>query len=189
MSIRTWLVNKLKKDTRQIAPIPIHRIETPDKIIETKIRPVKVPTIFDISERLAYLSRDISILKEQMVTKSWFRNEFDDVTPAMAEKLDMISNDLHSLQNNFSNLTSGLSNLTKDDLAPKVPDIDYLGMSFNAPDIIMNIVKTNKTIRYKDIKKQLPVSDPTLSKYLKILVSDKKINRIKVGKAVFYEAA
>ncbi len=188
MSIRTWLINRLKKDNRQTTSIPIHRIETPDKIIETKIRPVKVPTAFDISERLAYLSRDILILKDQMVTKFWFRNEFDDVTPAMTEKLDRISDDLRSLQNNFTNLTSVLSNLTKDDLASKVPDIDYFGMSFNTPDIIMNIVKTNKAIRYKDIKKQLPVSDPTLSKYLKNLVSDKKINRIKVGKAVFYEA-
>ena len=190
MGIKTWLNKVLKKDTQQIGPIPVYRLETPDKILETKIQPIKLPTTFDISERLVNLSRDISHLKDEMVSRSWFKTEFEDVSPSVVDKLDGISNELKSLQNNFTKFTkllsSELSNFSKTTILP-VTDVNHFGMSLNTSEIIYKIIKRNKNIRYKGIKKQVPVSDPTLSKYLKILISKKKIRRTKIGKAVFYE--
>jgi len=191
MGIKTWLNKVLKKDTQQIAPIPVYRLETPDKILETKIQPIKLPTTFDISERLVNLSRDISHLKDEMVSKSWFKTEFEDASPSVVDKLDGISNELKSLQSNFTKFTkllsSELSNFSKTTILP-VTDVNHFGMSLNTSEIIYKIIKRNKKIRYKGIIKQVPVSDPTLSKYLKILISKKKIRRTKIGKAVFYEA-
>jgi hypothetical protein len=192
MGFKTWFTKILKKDTQQIAPIPIYRLETPDKIVETKIQPVKVPTIFDVSERLVNLSQDISFLKNDIVTRSWFKTEFEDVSPSMVDKLDEISNELKSLQNNFINFTklisSRLSNFTKDITIPNFTDINHFSAHLNTAEVIYKVIKSHKKTRYKDIIKHVPVSDPTLSKYLKILVHDKKIRRVKVGKAVFYEA-
>lgn len=187
MGIKTWFNAILKKDTRQIAPIPIYRLETPDKIVETKIQPIKIPTVFDVAERLVNLSQEISVLKNEMVTIPWFKNEFEDMTPSIVDKLNEINHRLSSLQESFTNFTSKLSNFTKDSITTQFTDIDHFSMPLNTSKIIHKIIKTHKKIRYRDIIKQLPVSDPTLSKYLKILVSDKKIRRIKVGKAVFYE--
>jgi len=192
MSIKTWLKNVLKKDARQISPIPVYRLETPDKIVETKIQPIKLPTTFDISERLVNLSRDISDLKNEMVSRSWFKTEFEDLSPSVVDKLDEISNDLKSLQDNFTNFTkllsSRLSNFSKDITIPNFTDINHFSAHLNTAEVIYRVIKSHKKTRYKDIIKQVPVSDPTLSKYLKILVHDKKVRRVKIGKAVFYEA-
>jgi len=192
MGIQTWLNKVLKRETGQINQIPIYRLETPDKIVETKIQPVKIPTIFDVSERLANLSRDISILKNEMVSRSWFKTEFEDISPSLDEKLDEINNNLRSLQEGISNFTnllsSRLSNFTKDIAMPNFTDISHFSAHLNTADVIHKVIKSHKKTRYRDIIKRVPVSDPTLSKYLKILVHNKKIRRIKVGKAVFYEA-
>jgi len=180
MGIQTWLNKVLKRETGQIDQIPIYRLETPDKIVETKIQPVKIPTIFDVSERLANLSR------------SWFKTEFEDISPSLDEKLDEINNNLRSLQEGISNFTnllsSRLSNFTKDIAMPNFTDISHFSAHLNTADVIHKVIKSHKKTRYRDIIKRVPVSDPTLSKYLKILVHNKKIRRIKVGKAVFYEA-
>ncbi len=191
MSIKTFLDKILKKDDQQIEPISVYRIETPDKIVETKIQPVKVPNIFDVSERLVNLSHDISNLKNEMVSKSWFKDEFQDISPTITDKLNEINKNLNLLQNAFSNfsnlMSSKLSNFTKDTNISQPANINYFDMSINTSEIIYEVIKTNKRIRYKDIMKRIPLSDPTLSKYLKILVSNNKIRRIKIGKAVFYE--
>ena len=186
MGIRTWLTKVLKKEDHQIQSIPVYKLETPDKIVETKIQPVKIPTIFDVGERLSNLSHDITLLKNEMLTRSWFDKEFEDTSPAILEKLNEINDRLSSLHNNFNNFTSRLSNFTKDTDSTQFTDINHF-THLNTPEIIYKIIKTHKRARYKDIKKSVPISDPTLSKYLKILVSKKKIRRIKVGKAVFYE--
>ena len=191
MGIRTLLNKLLKKDSNQTTPIPVYRLETPDKIVETKIQPVKIPTVFDISERLANLSHDISGLKNEMVSRSWFKNEFEDTSPSLIEKLDEINDNLQSLQDGFTNFTnsfsSKLSNFTKDTVF-QFTDVDHFSTHLNTSEIIYKVIKSHKKTRYRDIIKHVPVSDPTLSKYLKILVHDKKIRRTKIGKAVFYEA-
>ncbi len=193
MGIKTLLSKLLKKDSDQITPIPVYRLETPDKILETKIQPVKIPTTFDISERLVHLSRDISELKNEMVSRSWFKTEFEDVSPSLVDKLNEITDELKLLHNNFTNfsklLSSRLSNFSKDVAIPDFTDIDHFSAHSNTAEVIHKVIKSNKKIRYRDIIKHVPVSDPTLSKYLKILVHDKKIRRKRVGKAVFYEAA
>lgn len=193
MGIKTLLSKLLKKDSDQISPIPVYRLETPDKIVETKIQPVKIPTTFDISERLANLSHDISGLKNEMVSMSWFKNEFQDVSPSILNKLDEINENLNSLQDNITNFinllsSSKLSNFTKDTAIPALTDINHFSAHLNTAEVIYKVIKSHKKTRYRDIIKKVPVSDPTLSKYLKILVHDKKIRRVKVGKAVFYEA-
>jgi len=191
MSIKTLFNKLLGKDTNQIPPIPVYRVETPDKIVETKIQPVRIPTIFDVGERLANLSHDISVLKNEMVSRSWFKNEFQDISPSITDKLNEIGNDISSLKDTFNNFTnllpSKLSNFTKDTSSIQFADINRFNTLLNTSEIIHEIIKTHKRPRYKDIIKSAPISDPTLSKYLKILVSENKIRRIKVGKAVFYE--
>lgn len=191
MSIKTFFNELLGKETNQIAPISVYRVETPDKIVETKIQPVKIPNIFDVSERLANLAHDISALKNDMVSRSWFKDEFQDISPSITDKLNEISAILRSLQttiNNFTNLfSSKLSNFTKDGTSTQFSDLNRFNVSLGISGIIYEIIKTHEKIRYKDIIKSVPASDPTLSKYLKILVSENKIRRIKVGKAVYYE--
>ena len=189
MRIRTWLNRILKKEAQQDTSFPIYKIETPDKIIETKIQPVKVPTVFDVCERLSNLSQDMVVLKNEMVSRSWFVNEFEDKTPSIINVLNEINDNLNSLRNNFTEFTKTLSpklsNFTKD--TAMLTDINHFSMHLNTSEVLHEIIKKSKKIRYRDIKKQVPISDPTLSKYLKILVSKKKIRRTKVGKAVFYE--
>jgi hypothetical protein len=191
VSIKTFFNELLGKETNQIAPISVYRVETPDKIVETKIQPVKIPNIFDVSERLANLAHDISALKNDMVSRSWFKDEFQDISPSITDKLNEISAILRSLQttiNNFTNLfSSKLSNFTKDGTSTQFSDLNRFNVSLGISGIIYEIIKTHEKIRYKDIIKSVPASDPTLSKYLKILVSENKIRRIKVGKAVYYE--
>ena len=177
MNVRSWLVNLLKKDTYSISPLSVYKLETPDKIIETKIQPVRLPTVVDVGERLALLVRDISYLKKEMASKTWFMNEFEDVTPRIIDLLNEINENSRTL----------LSKFTKTTVAPQLSDIEHFAGSFNTSEFLLKIIKSHKKIRYKDIKKQMPVSDPTLSKYLKFLVKTNKIRRIKIGKAVFYK--
>ena len=178
MTVRSWLGKLLKREPQTIYPLSIYKVETPDKIIETKIQPVKIPTIVDLGERLGSLSRDLSYLRNEVVTKTWFTNEFEDATPRIIGLLNEMNENLRTL----------LSKFTKDTTATQLTDVEHFSTSLNTPDFILKIIKSNKKVRYKDIKKQVPVSDPTLSKYLRILVHGKKIRRIKVAKAVFYEA-
>jgi len=180
MGVRTWLGRLLKNgDTQTISPLSVYKLETPDKIIETKIQPVKLPTVVDIGERLGLLIRDMSHLKKEVVTKSWFEHEFEDATPRIIGLLNEMNENLRIL----------LSKFTKNNFNIQDTVIDDFSGPLNTSDFLLKIIKSSRKIRYKAIKKQIPISDPTLSKYLKILVHDKKIRRIKVGKAVFYEAS
>ena len=192
MGIKSLFSKILGSKSDQIEPISVYRVETPDKIVETKIQPVKLPTVFDISERLVNLSNDIYLLKNEMVSRSWFKNEFQDISPSITDKLDKIHETLLSLQDAFNNFTnafsSKLSNFTKDGETISFADINHFNAPLSTSEVIHEIIKKNKKIRYKDIIKHVPISDPTLSKYLKILTTKNKIRRIKIGKAVFYEA-
>jgi len=177
MDVKSWLGRLLKKDTYTISPLSVYKLETPDKIIETKIQPVKLPTIVDVGERLGVLVRDVSFLKREMVTKSWFRHDFEDMSPQIINLLNKINENLRIL----------LSNFTKNQISPKIGDIEHFDQPLKTSEFLLKIIKSQKKIRYRDIKKQIYVSDPTLSKYLKLLVKTKKISRIKIGKAVFYK--
>jgi len=192
VGIKSLFSKILGSKSDQIEPISVYRVETPDKIVETKIQPVKLPTVFDISERLVNLSNDIYLLKNEMVSRSWFKNEFQDISPSITDKLDKIHETLLSLQDAFNNFTnafsSKLSNFTKDGETISFADINHFNAPLSTSEVIHEIIKKNKKIRYKDIIKHVPISDPTLSKYLKILTTKNKIRRIKIGKAVFYEA-
>ena len=105
---------------------------------------------------------------------SWFKNEFQDVSPSILDKLDEINENLNSLRNNITNFTnllsSRLSNFTKDTSLPNFTDINHFSAHLNTAEVIYKVIKSHKKTRYKDIIKHVPVSDPTLSKYLKILV-------------------
>ena len=52
---------------------------------------------------------------------------------------------------------------------------------------VVEILKKGGRVRFKDLSAKLKISDPTLSKYLKILCETNKTKRKKVGKAVYYE--
>jgi len=184
MSIKSWFKSAFGSKKKQrtltaVEPIPILRTETPDKIIETKIRPVKIPTIMDIGERLAFISRDLSHLKDEMVSRSWFKSEYEDTGTEIIEKLSTIESKLNILINTLSNFTK---QITKTDFTK----IDYPQTKLSISEGILEIIKKKKKIRYKDIAASMNVTDPTLCKYLKILLKSKKIKKIKEGKAVFY---
>ncbi|MDI6825919.1 MAG: winged helix-turn-helix domain-containing protein [Candidatus Aenigmarchaeota archaeon] len=186
MGIGSWLKNKFKKET-SLKMLQISRIETPERIVETKIRPVRIPTILDIGERLALLSRDLSDLKQEMVSKSWFRSEYEDIGSAVIEKLEKLESKVESLNNLLKNLSNQLSNLSGG-IKPDLSKESFYEGTFDVERKILEIILKSKKIRYKDISRKLSVSDPTLSKYLKILLNSNKIKRTRTGKAVFYEA-
>lgn len=177
MGLISWIGNLLKKDTNVIDPISVYKLETQDKIIETKIQPVKIPTILDIGERLALIIRDVSNIKNDMVSRGWFEHEFEDATPKIMSLLNEIN----------QNLLNILSNFTKNKDILSIGDKEHFAGPMITPDYILKIIKSNDKIRYKEIKSQVPISDPTLSKYLKILINSNIIRKIEVGKAVFYE--
>lgn len=177
MGVRSWLDKILKKDSINFAPISVYKLETPDKIIETKIQPIKLPSIVDVGERLALLVRDVSLIKNEMASKTWFTQEFEDTTPKIINLLNEINENLLKL----------LSKFTKNKITNTLGDIEHFGGSLKTSEYILGIIKTHDKVRYKDIKSQIPISDPTLSKYLKILSNTNKIRKIKVGKAVFYQ--
>lgn len=176
----------LKRKEKREKTIPIFKIETPEKIVETKIQPVKVPTIVDIGERLGRIWSDISFLKQEMVTKTWFKEEYEDTGDVVLEKLEIISTKLDTLLKSFSSLEGKLkkllnflSNFTKPSFSPK--------RVVNIREEIYDVIKNNEKIRYKEIANAVLVSDPTLSKYLKELVLSGRIKKTRVGKAVYYE--
>ena len=187
MGVGSWLKSMFKTEKRQIndtsiEPIPILRMETPEKIVETKIKPVKIPTIMDIGERLGLISHDLTDLKREMVSKSWFKTEYEDSSPEIIDKLEKIESKLSVIQESLVKPTV----LTKAITKPSIVKLSY-PETLNIQDKILDMIQKEKKIRYKDIATELPVSDPTLCKYLKKLLTMNRITKRRVGKAVYYE--
>jgi len=154
----------------------VFKTETPEKIIETRIKPIKIPTILDLGEKLSYLSLHLSSLKEDVVTKSWFLSQYEDASNEILNSLNDINKVVYEIKDiltDTKNLSKNLSNISNKKL--------------NASDMILNILKENEKLRFRDIVSLLPFSDPTISKHIKILLNNNKIKRTKSGKAVFYE--
>jgi DNA-binding transcriptional ArsR family regulator len=181
MGLSSWLRDKFKKET-PLQTLQISKIETPEKIVETKITPIRVPTVVYIGGRLALISRDLSELKQEMVSKSWFRTEYEDAGTGILEKLKEIDSKIESL----NSLLKELSNVTKC-IKPDLIKEPFYEETFNTKGKILEIIINSNKIRFKDLSNRLNISDPTLSKYLKILLSSNKIKRTRIGKAVFYE--
>ncbi len=188
MGLISWLKSRRaekEKTINTIESFPISRTETPDKIIETRIRPVKIPTIVDIGERLGMVSNNLMELKDEIVTKSWFRSEYQDTGSEVISRLVNIENELKNINNYLIQMNNGLSNFT--DSFTKVKLSKPSDKTFGTSDLILVLLKDKKRMRYKDFISEVNVSDPTLSKHLKNLVDTDKIKRTKAGKAVYYE--
>ena len=187
MGVVSWLKSKftIEKENHISASfqeIPIFKTETPEKIIETRIRPVKIPTILDLGEKLTFLSSNISSLKDDIITKSWFLSQYEDASAEILNRLDGINDKLNDIKNflmNTKNLTKNLS------------DMPFRSFTSNkrltASDMILFVLKENTRVRYKDIVSMVPYSDPTISSHIKILLKNKRIKKSKIGKAVYYE--
>jgi len=154
----------------------IFKTETPEKIIETRIKPIKIPTILDLGEKLSHLSSHISSLKEDVVTKSWFLNQYEDASNEILNSL----NDINKIVYEIKDILTDTKNLSKN-----LSDVS--NKRLNASDMILNVLKKNEKLRFRDIVSLLPFSDPTISKHIKILLNNNKIKRTKIGKAAFYE--
>lgn len=168
-------------------PISVLKTETPTKIFETRIKPVKVPNIIDVGERLGLINRDVSEIKNEMVSKTWFKSEYEDKDEEMTDKLENISSKISILEEKIAelnDLTKLLSNNLSNNLAIQPREKSLIESKIS--DKILNLIEKEKKIRYKDIINNLGVSDPTLCKYLSSLLDSNKIKRIKDGKAVFY---
>jgi len=166
--------------------IPIFKTETPEKIVETRIKPVKIPTILDLGEKLSSIFNNLSLLKEEIVTKSWFSSQYEDSSYEILNSLDDVNKRLHDIQNlliNTNNLSKNLS-----DVISKI-NLPSHHEKLSPSEMILYVLKNNKRLRYKDIVHILPFSDPTISNHIKILLKNNKINRSKLGKAVYYELA
>ena len=195
MGLGSWLKHVFKKERisegrTDFESISVLKTETPEKIVETRIRPIKIPTIIDIGERLGLISRDVLDLKQDMVSKSWFMSEYESDGTRIMEKLDKIESRLDNLQNLLGQLNDFTKSFTKDlskITKTETEKIIYPRVSVDVPEIILKIIQDNRRIRYKEIALRVNVTDPTLSKHLKTLVKDNKVKKTRVGKAVFYE--
>lgn len=190
MGLRYWLKSifkaKEQKDTF-IDSVPIFKSETPTKIVETRIKPIKIPTIVDVGERLGLISKEILEMKNDLVTKTWFMGEYEDAGSEVIDKLENIEEKLNLLTQNISQLTHDLSNFTKKINKSEITvPIDHINI-LSIPDQILHFLEKKGKLRYKDLRSLLKTSDPTLSKYLQNLHKFNKIKRIKAGKAVYYE--
>lgn len=185
----SWLKQKLlqqKTVVNQNESITISKTETPDKIIETRIRPVKIPTILDIGEKLGHISNDLSSIKTDIVSRSWFKSEYEDCSPLIIDDLRKIQKSLNLLIDTVNHINNNLSNFTKTYSYTKGVDLPPYPMMFHTPDHIIELIKKNGPMRFKELRTLLNVTDPTLSKYLKKLTLDNVLIRKKSGKAVFY---
>jgi len=190
MGLGSWLRNIIvgKKEISEksdISDITLTRLETPEKILETKIKPFKIPTTVEIGERLGFILRDLSDLKQEMISKSWLKTEYEDASPQIIDKLGKIESkleELNDLINNLSNILSNLRVYGKPELSKPTPT-KHLDIN----EKIIEIIQKSQKIRYKDIAKELNVTDPTITKHLKFLLDSNKIRKTKIGKAVFYE--
>ncbi len=190
MGLGSWLSNLLVKkkeifEKSEVSEIPLNRMETPDKILETWLRPVKLPSTIEIGERLGFILRDLSDLKQEMVSKSWLKTEYEDTSPLIIDKLSKIESkfdELNSLLNNLSNILSNLKIFPQLELSKLTPT-EYRDIN----EKILGLIQESQKIRYKDIAKELNVTDPTITKHLKFLLNSNKIKKTKIGKAVFYE--
>jgi hypothetical protein len=168
-------------------PISILKTETPTKIFETRIKPVKVPSIIDVGERLGLIHRDIAEIKNEMVSKMWFESEYEDKGDEITNKLENISSHINSLEQKIAelnDLTKLLSNNLSNNIVTQKQE--NIQLETKIPEKILGLIEKERKIRYKDIMNSLGVSDPTLCKYLSSLLKSNKIKRIKEGKAVFY---
>lgn len=173
-----------------IETISVLKTETPEKIIETKIKPVKIPTIVDIGERLGLILRDISDLKFDMVTKSWFKSEYENIGDEVIKRLEDIRSNLNSFHdslNQLNRITKELSNNLSNRTKMLSKPLSFPERGLGISDKILRIIQENKKIRYKDISIEVNVSEPTLCKHLKNLLRMDKITKTKEGKAVYYE--
>jgi len=182
MRLISWFKSLYEKDksiNTNFESISVFKTESPGKIIETKIRPVKIPTIVDIVDRLSSIFYELNSLKNDMVSKSWFQVQYEDSTVDVLNRLDSIERALNNINLKLSNFTKSISDFKK-------PESELLEPPLSVSERIYNIIRIKKHVRFKDIVNLLPFSDPTISKYLKILTNSKKIKRVKTGKAVFY---
>jgi predicted DNA-binding transcriptional regulator len=189
MGFGSWLSNLLVKKKEfstksEGFEIPLTRTETSEKILETKIRPVRLPSTIEIGERLGFILRDLSDLKQEMVSKSWFKTEYEETSPEIIEKLGRIESKLEELNDLIKNLSNILSNFgyVKPELSKPI-----VTERFDINEKILDIIGKSQKIRYRDIAKELNVTDPTIAKHLKLLLNSSKIRKTRVGKAVFYE--
>jgi len=116
MRLFSWIKSlRTKKETiaDNMESIPILRTETPEKIIETRIKPIKIPTIVDISGRLGEISRHLMELRDETVTKYWFKSEYEDTGSEVINRLVNIEKSLSTIHHTLTKISTGLSNFTK----------------------------------------------------------------------------
>ena len=176
---------KERREARKIeSDIPIYRKETPEKILETKIRPIRVPTILDIGERLGIISSDLADIRQSMVTKLWLRTEYDE-GKEIINKLETIDQKLDNLQNFIIKSTRDLFHTIKKkpkELTNSKEETQLLPHT----EKILDIISQKGKISYGELKNLADMSDPTLSKYLKQLLEDNKIEKEKDGRFTYY---
>jgi DNA-binding transcriptional ArsR family regulator len=167
--------------------ISVLKAETPTKIFETRIKPVRVPNIVDVGERLGLIQRDVNEIKNEMVSKMWFEAEYEDKGDEITNKLENINSQINSLEQKIAelnDLTKLLSNNLSNNISTQKQENTLIETKI--PDRILKLIEKGKRIRYKDMINNLGISDPTLCKHLSSLLESNKIKRTKEGKAVFY---
>jgi len=189
MGLISWFKSlRSKKETNSgnIQSIPILRTETPEKIIETRIKPIKIPTIMDLGQHLGLISRHLSDLKDQSVTKTWFTSEYEDTGEQIILRLSKIEKSLSIVHNSLTQISKNLSDFTKGTAHVKLSK-GLPHRPSKTSDQILELLKNRKKMRYKELFSELSVSDPTLSKHLKNLCNTDEIKRKRTGRAVYYE--
>lgn len=182
MNILEKLKNTLKKKDTTVYEKP----QDTQKTIETNIRPVKIPTLLDLGGKLQMIFNDVEHIKQEMVSKAWFRAEYDE-GEEIIKKLEVIEqklNDLQKITPQLNDLSNKLSYLPKEHRIT-INRIKETEIS-NQAKKLLDTVTQKKKVNYTELKNFVGMSDPTISKYLKQLLKQNKIEKEKVGRFAYY---
>lgn len=154
-------------------------IEFPtQKIIETRIKPIKIPTLLDLGGKLEIILNSVQDIKHEMVSKAWLRAEYDEGRK-IVEKLDNIDQKLNSLLNVMNKFVVNLSVTEKEKSEEKTHGL-------HPTEKILSIISQKERINFSDLRNLVDISNPTLSKYLKQLLEKNKIEKEKEGRFIYY---
>jgi len=166
------------KEKKSSGEITVYRKETPEKILEAKIKPIKIPTIVDIGEKLGMISSALVNIKHEMVTKAWLRAEYDE-GKEIIKKLEIIDKKLDDLRDLITIPYYPEQKVNERATLEKTVETSLT-------DKILDVISEKGKITYGELRKSIDISDPTLSKYLKRLLKEGKIRKEKQGRFIYY---
>ena len=133
-------------------------------------------------------------LRYEGVTKSWFRQEFENDTPEIQRKLDLILEKLDSLERRIGKTDKEKVEIKLE--ASKEPEKEFVVIRepekikyqyvLTATDVEILEALKNGPMNFSELLKKVSISKQTLSTHLKDLIRLGKVRKERKGKLVFY---